>query len=421
MIATGEPGASRSLVDICEVDESMATTQFQGKRLLKALALALLSVCVVTPLVKLELGLTRTLKPSDRIGDTNAVTSKYRDSDRIMLIGDDRPDSPVAIFHYGKTADGRTWEQLFEVINRQQNQVRLSLEDGKLRYSEPSSMSVGTWRLVDGAENAGHSRFEGVAYNRARETRVIRKAAQYALSLMFLFGLWWFSLKRRHWRHECGLATAGRAPWDWLRGIALGLVSLGVYMTFLTLLGQRQALTFDAFDRSVDFLGYLLASPIVNMLQDLLFFGFLFEVLGRRVAATALFFALGHYLKIPKETLFDSSTVSIGAQALLAMAEGLRELVVAPQRLLGLATVGWILASLRVQRGTLWLSMGLHAGWYVARGVGRKISDDLRGSQEWIWGTDSFHDGLMGTGFLLVTWAIARRLPVNEKIRAPVD
>jgi hypothetical protein len=78
------------------------------------------------------------------------------------------------------------------------------------------------------------------------------------------------------------------------------------------------------------------------------------------------------------------------------MGTSLTSIVDHPMEAIGLALIGSVLLTIRVQTGNIWCSMGVHGGWYFARMFGRKFNKDVVGEHEWFYGTNRFCDGVLG-------------------------
>lgn len=121
------------------------------------------------------------------------------------------------------------------------------------------------------------------------------------------------------------------------------------------------------------------SSAAVPVIEEWLFRGLVLGVLLRSwrpsaaSGASAAFFSIVHFLKAPANTSTDprwfSGFVSI-AHAFDQFAE--------PMLVLGgfttLFAIGWILADARLRTRSLWLPIGLHAGWIVASGAFGKFA-----------------------------------------------
>ena len=68
--------------------------------------------------------------------------------------------------------------------------------------------------------------------------------------------------------------------------------------------------------------------------------------------------------------------------------------------------IGWILADARVRTRSLWLPIGLHAGWIFAAGVFNRVAH--RGILELPWLGKNLLVGIVPLGIAGLTWVIMR-------------
>ncbi len=238
-----------------------------------------------------------------------------------------------------------------------------------------------------------------------------RKVAHFVLSIGFLSGLAVTSrASSPPLLQQAGLAGEPHPLVLWVKGFVVGAGSLLAFTLILMACGQRELLT----NRSLLQIGgiglrYLPLAFLIGILEDVTFFGFLYHVLGRRVRAPVLIYALTHFIHIAKQETFTWPTALQGAEALGLMVESLVNVIHRPMELAGLVCVGLVLATLRHRRGSVWLPMGLHGGWYWQRTVGRKWSAHSPGDWDWLIGTNRFYDGLLGWLLILAAgWFLLR-------------
>jgi len=167
----------------------------------------------------------------------------------------------------------------------------------------------------------------------------------------------------------------------------------------------------------------LVAASIVPVLEELLFRGFIlgvllrsFSRLGALVLASGLF-SIVHFLKAPDQTTpndvvrwfsgFDSIAHSFGQFGdPMLLAAGF----------LTLFAIGCILADARLQTSSLWLPIGLHAGWIFANGTFSKAAHRETLALPWL-GKDLLV-GIVPLILALASWVLMR-LWVKHAARAP--
>ena len=68
--------------------------------------------------------------------------------------------------------------------------------------------------------------------------------------------------------------------------------------------------------------------------------------------------------------------------------------------------IGWILADARVQTRSLWLPMGLHAGWIFGNGAFNRIAHREMLALPWLG--KNLLVGIVPLGVCFVTWLLVR-------------
>jgi membrane protease YdiL (CAAX protease family) len=167
----------------------------------------------------------------------------------------------------------------------------------------------------------------------------------------------------------------------------------------------REAISFSALA------SVFLTAGIVPVIEEFFFRGLILGVLlrnGPRVMSillTSAFFSILHFLKAPEETTTDvgwsSGFVSIansfsqfGQPMLLAAA------------FTTLFLLGWILADARVRTESLWLPIGLHAGWIFASGAFNKVAHRDMLALPWLG--KSLLVGIAPLLVAMLSWALLR-------------
>ena len=153
------------------------------------------------------------------------------------------------------------------------------------------------------------------------------------------------------------------------------------------------------------------ASAVVPIIEETLFRGLVLGVLlktGRRymsILVTSVLYSIVHFLKAPDRTsptvTWMSGFNSI-AHAFVQFADPL--LVAAGFTTLFL--IGWILADARLQTRSLWLPIGLHAGWIFTSGAFNKIA--LRQLIVLPWLGKNLLVGIVPLAVACLTWLLMR-------------
>ncbi len=221
---------------------------------------------------------------------------------------------------------------------------------------------------------------------------------------------------------ESGLYTDGTPLKIWWRGFLMGAIPLALYVIVLTFLDERE---FKGIRDQGKFwwavTKYLPLALVIGFLEDMLFFGFLRTLLGRRLAPAVGIYAISHFLAPSKQHVWQGDSWFSGLEALQEMGHALGVGVGKPVELFGLVLVGATLACLCLKSGNIWAAMGVHGGWYYVRTISRKLGEDLQGQHEWLFGTDRFYDGMLGwvailsTGLIFwFTWKETKKEPPQE-------
>lgn len=157
----------------------------------------------------------------------------------------------------------------------------------------------------------------------------------------------------------------------------------------------------------------LIAALVVPVLEELLFRGFILGVLLRSVSRlnallfTSALFALVHFMKSPEGVLPNEYVNWLSGFSSLGHSffqYGQPLLLVGG--LLTLFAVGCILADARLLTRSLWLPIGLHAGWIFANGSFSKAAHRETLALPWI-GKDLLV-GIVPLSIALLSWALMR-------------
>lgn len=210
------------------------------------------------------------------------------------------------------------------------------------------------------------------------------------------FGLAWTTDRRR----ELGSGLAG------------GMMSLAGVAILALGFGAR---TWDSGHSSITLLSHGLravgAAVAVSLMEELLFRGMVFGSLRGRFSfrtsavASATLYAVVHFFRRPAAP--DSIGPWTGLEMLGEMLSGLADPGQVFPGILTLGAIGWLLAWCRERTGSLWLPLGLHAGWifwfksytfFTTPAAGRM-------AQSWWWGSERLHDGWLTFGVIGLTTA----------------
>jgi len=155
----------------------------------------------------------------------------------------------------------------------------------------------------------------------------------------------------------------------------------------------------------------LAASFAVPLIEEPFFRGIVLGVLlrtGRKYAAifvASAFFAVIHFLKAPERTS-ETVTWTSGFGSIAHAFDGLGDPMILASSLATLFFIGWILADGRVLTQSLWLPIGLHAGWIFASGTFSRLARQQTLDFPWIG--KNMLVGIIPLGVAAVTWLVMR-------------
>ena len=202
--------------------------------------------------------------------------------------------------------------------------------------------------------------------------------------------------KNPHWRRDAGMGLLISAAPLFICGFVL--VLLGVY-------GMRATIRWPAVG------SVALTAMAVPLIEETLFRGLFLGVLlrsKRPLAATLIsagIFSIVHFLKAPDRTNPFVDWAS-GFVSLAHSFDQFREPMLVLAGFTTLFLIGWILADARLRTQSLWLPIGLHAGWIFASGAFNKIAQREMLALPWLG--KSLLIGIVPLGVGLVTWALLR-------------
>jgi membrane protease YdiL (CAAX protease family) len=186
---------------------------------------------------------------------------------------------------------------------------------------------------------------------------------------------------------------------------AIPLICCGALLIALNIYSFRHNFALGA-------LGKILAASVtVPFIEETLFRGIVLGVLlrtGRRympIVATSAIFAIIHFLKTPGRA---SATVTwaSGFNSVAHSFEQFGDLTVVGGAFTTLFLIGWILADARVLTCSLWLAIGLHAGWIFASATFSRVARQQMLIFPWLG--KNLLVGIVPLGVAGLTWLIMR-------------
>jgi membrane protease YdiL (CAAX protease family) len=230
-----------------------------------------------------------------------------------------------------------------------------------------------------------------------------------ALLLGAILFLWPF-LRWLHIRgpRDLGLATNPRWGRDLAMGFlisALPVICCGIFLLALGNYTMRTSVGWHAVG------AVALASAVVPFIEEALFRGLFLGVLLRSIRpALALLLSAGifsivHFLKAPDQT----TTTVTWTSGFVSLAHSFDQFTNPMLVLAGFATlflIGLILADARLRTRSLWLPIGLHAGWIFASGEFNKIAHRENVALPWLG--KNLLIGVVPLGVCFLSWVLLR-------------
>ena len=222
--------------------------------------------------------------------------------------------------------------------------------------------------------------------------------------------LLWPLLRLSHVRSMADLGLAPNSRWgrDLFAGVAISVVPLlfcGVLLIALHVYAFRHSVAWPRFGKM------LLASIAVPFIEEAFFRGIVLGVLlrtGRKyiaIFAVSVIFAAVHFLKAPDRTS-EIVTWTSGFSSIAHAFDGLGDPMMLASALATLFVVGLILADARVLTHSLWLSIGLHAGWIFGSGTFSLLARQRIPALPWMG--KNLLIGIIPLGVSALTWVIMR-------------
>jgi CAAX protease family protein len=154
-----------------------------------------------------------------------------------------------------------------------------------------------------------------------------------------------------------------------------------------------------------------LTAAIVPVIEEVFFRGVILGVLlrsGSRMISilfTSALYSILHFLK-PPENVTTDVTWSSGFVSIANSFSQFSEPMLLGAGFTTLFLLGWILADARIYTQSLWLPIGLHAGWIFANGIFNKVAHREMLALPWLG--KSLLIGIAPLIVGLLTWALLR-------------
>jgi membrane protease YdiL (CAAX protease family) len=222
--------------------------------------------------------------------------------------------------------------------------------------------------------------------------------------------LLWPFLRVSNVRSMADLGLAPNSCWgrDVFVGVLLSAIPLlccGALLIAFDVYSFRHSFAWARFGK------ILAASVTVPFIEEAFFRGIVLGVLlktGRQymsILAASAIFSVIHFLKAPERT----SAIVTWTSGLNSIAHSFEQFANVTMLISAFATlflIGWILADARVLTCSLWLPIGLHAGWIFGNGAFSRVA-----RQEMLilpWLGENLLVGIVPLGVACSTWVLMR-------------
>jgi membrane protease YdiL (CAAX protease family) len=191
-----------------------------------------------------------------------------------------------------------------------------------------------------------------------------------------------------------GLVPKTRAARDVVIGLCLALGSMMVLGFIMSLADVYQPFFRLSLNRSVEECAKaLLTAATVGVLEEIFFRGIIFRGLSEdwkplpAFAAANFFYSALHFIKPADETILSGIDPWAGFRHLFATFAPLLDPAEIASGVVGLWLIGIVLSYAFARTGTLYLSIGLHAGWIISIKTVRVFGDYRRQDLGWLFGS----------------------------------
>lgn len=213
-----------------------------------------------------------------------------------------------------------------------------------------------------------------------------------------------------------------RPSQHWLHLFVTGFLFATVLLLIMGVVFiQLDAYRMKSKPRWLDLLSPITSALAVSFIEEFLFrgaiLGILCRSLGKRQGLfwTTFLFAIVHFMKPPEDEAIANASVTwtTGFWVIPQLFRGFGAVEYLLEEFLTLAAVGFVLGWVRLRTGSLWGSIGLHAGWVFGLKYFGGLKNNSRALRngEWIpWIGENLKVGLapfavvLLTGLLMVWW-----------------
>ena len=195
--------------------------------------------------------------------------------------------------------------------------------------------------------------------------------------------------------NELGLTPADRGWRDAFLGSAISLASMLVLVWLMSLTGSFDPFFRLSFAETAGRCGKALAAAVtVAFIEEIFFRGIIFKGLREDLPAVwaylfaSLFFAAIHFIQPAEEIAASAAGPLTGFRHAFQSFHSFLDPAALLPGLLGLALIGAVLCYAFERTGTLYISMGLHAGWIFGLKSFGAFGRFTREGLGWMFGSD---------------------------------
>ncbi len=249
-----------------------------------------------------------------------------------------------------------------------------------------------------------------------------------SLLLLAVVGLWPLmrGLGVKGWR-DIGLGNPAGQGRNAGKGFILGFVSLAGVALVAVVAGARSFQTNHTIGQTLEHLANAsLAAVVVSVIEEMIFRGAVFGGLRRvyrwpaALLVSSAVYALVHFFQKPESP--HAVVWSSGFTTLASMLHGFIELERLVPGFFNLTLAGVLLGLAYQRTGTLYFSIGLHAGWIFWLKSYGFLTGEIEGANTWLWGSGRLIDGWLALFVLAGALMLANRwLLLKAPGQTPAD
>jgi CAAX protease family protein len=216
---------------------------------------------------------------------------------------------------------------------------------------------------------------------------------------------------------DLGLLPNSRWGHDVFTGIlfsAIPLLCCGALLIALRIYSFRHSVALVPLGKT------FAASVTVPFIEETIFRGIVLGILIRSgwryasIFATSAIFSVVHFLKAPSQKSIIV-TWNSGFNSIAHSFQEFGDVTMVAAAFTTLFLIGWILADARVLTRSLWLSIGLHAGWIFGSGTFSRVARQQMLVLPWLG--KNLLVGIVPLGIAGLTWLIMRTWLKYERAR----